>query len=128
MVFKRENNKWVFEQEFSSETFPEADIKMGDLAFFGKALLLGEDILLTGDYDHLYVFEFENDKWVFKQELYGDIFTKLKNRSRHTFYLGDKVLAVSHIGKVAGSVEESQLIYIFARDGDMWVLEQILDL
>ena len=137
LVFKRESNQWVFEQEFSSETFPEAGIETGDFKFFGTLLALSEDMLVAGDYSHLYVFGLENGRWVFKQEISEAAFGRLENRLGYDFHLGDGILAVSHMGATAGSTERGQLtsgrkaqqlLYIFAQANGRWTLEQVLEL
>ena len=126
-AFKRENNKWVFEQEFSNETFPKTKPKRGYSDFFGVRLALRKDMLLVGDFDYIYVFRFEDDQWVLKQEISKENFKELKDRFATLLYLGDDILALSPSGRLE-ETDDDQLIYIFIKDGDNWIFKQVLDI
>ena len=116
-VYRRSGSQWTLEKEFET---PEGDAD--GYQGFGSAVSLSGKRFAVGapsaDAGHVYMFEYENNKWVAGEHLTADKASKYAKFGEPLDLIADRL--------VVGAPGESSLeswagaVYVFERNGSKW--------
>ncbi len=128
-IFEKEAGGWIFKQELSADTLPNLEEEPFD--FFGRQILLNANTLIIGAEKHyegsgaVYIFEKEEDGWIFKQELSHKTIPELDE----AIWFGTAIAVREHILAISaslGSSDDAEAVYVFEKNNGQWHFEQKL--